>query len=108
MNTHRTRKISLISLAVALALSLSACRTTPMYTEGDIHFEVTCVEDVGICQERLREACLEYDGEVVEIELRREPYLSEELKAKGVQAQSIHLTCRPPAEEDEPNAEGGK
>lgn len=105
MNTRRTQTFYLFSLAL-LTLTLSACRTTPMYTEGDIHFEVTCVEQGEVCQERMRTVCAEYDGEVVDVEITRERYLSEELKAElrqqGRQARSVHVTCRPPAEvEDE-------
>ncbi len=105
MKTHRTRTFYLISFA-AVTLVLSACRTTPMYAEGDIHFEVTCTEQGEACQERMRAACLEYDGEVIDVEITRERYLSEELKAElrqqGRQARSVHVTCRPLVEvEDE-------
>lgn len=106
MKTNYSSKIYYFSLATALALSLSACKTTPMYTEGDIHFEATCIEgDVTVCQAHLEAACAEYDGEVVEVDIRRERYISEELRnelrALGRQARSVHLTCRPPAEPDE-------
>ncbi|MDO5666438.1 MAG: hypothetical protein Q4G44_01295 [Alcaligenaceae bacterium] len=101
MNTHRTHKIYLFSMFALAAATLSACKTTPMYTEGDVHFEATCVQgDSRICEQGLRDACAEYDGEVVELKVRRERYISEELKAelraKGVNAQSVHLICRPP------------
>ena len=104
MKTRRTQTLYLIS-AAALVLTLSACRTTPMYTEGDIHFEVTCTEQGDECQERMRAACAEYEGEVVDVAMTRERYLSDELKAElkqqGRQARSVHVTCRPPAEVDD-------
>ncbi|QPT39947.1 Uncharacterised protein [Oligella ureolytica] len=106
MKTHRAQTFSLISFAAILALALSACRTTPMYTEGDIHFEVTCTEQGDACQERMRAACAEYEGVVVDVDIARERYVSEQLKAElkrqGGQARSVHVTCRPPADaEDE-------
>lgn len=106
MNTHHAQKFYLIFLVIIFALALSACRTTPLYTEGDIHFEVTCAEQGDTCQERMRVACAEYGGEVVDVDIARERYISEELRdelrAQGRQARSVHVTCRPPAEvEDE-------
>ena len=105
MKTHRAQTFSLISFAAILALALSACRTTPMYTEGDIHFEVTCIEQGDECQERMRAACAEYGGEVVDVNIARERYISEELKAElrqeERQARSVHVTCRPPADVEE-------
>lgn len=110
MKSHSTPTLYLLSLCLTVMLALSACKTKPMYTEGDVHFEATCVEaDVEICIERLKKACDEYEGEVVEIDVRREKYISEQLKAElrktNVKAQSVHLTCRPPAKEQEDNLE---
>ena len=106
MNTYCTQKLLLFSLVSILLLALSACRTTPLYTEGDIHFEVTCTEQGDACQERMRAACAEYEGVVVDVDIARERYVSEQLKAElkrqGGQARSVHVTCRPPADvEDE-------
>lgn len=102
MKTQCTPIISLLSVIALTTVVLSGCKTTPMYTEGDVHFEATCVEgDVTACEQKLRAACAAYEGEVVEVNVRRERYISEELKAelraKGVHAQSVHLICRPPA-----------
>lgn len=70
-----------------------------MYAEGDIHFEVTCTEQGDTCQERMRAACIEYDGQVIDVEITRERYLSDELKTElrqqGRQARSVHVLCRP-------------
>lgn len=105
MNTYCTQKLLLFSLVSILLLALSACRTTPLYTEGDIHFEVTCIEQGDECQERMRAACAEYGGEVVDVNIARERYISEELKAElrqeERQARSVHVTCRPPADVEE-------
>lgn len=112
MTTHHTTKFYLLSALTVTAVVLSACKTKPMYTEGDVHFEVTCVEsDATICEKDLRAACAEYEGEVVAVNVRRERYVSEELqaalRAKGIRAQSVHLVCRPPAEEQEEIAHQG-
>lgn len=112
MKTYRTQKFYFLSLVVTLTAALSACKTKPMYTEGDVHFEATCIQgDSSVCLERLKAACAEYDGEVVAIDVRRERYISEKLKAelrqRNVQAQSVHLTCRPPEQTQEAIARQG-
>lgn len=105
MNTNRTQKFYLIPLVFTLTLGLGACKTKPMYTEGDIHFEITCIESGDACQTRLQAACEAYDGEVVDVSIRREKFLSKEfkkqLKEQNREAKSVHVTCRPPVEEKE-------
>lgn len=112
MNTYRAHKFYLLSVLTVVTVALAACRTTPMYTEGDVHFEATCIEgDATICEQNLRLACAEYDGEVVGVKVRREHYISEELKAelraKGIHAQSVHLICRPPVKTQDEIARQG-
>lgn len=112
MTLQRSAHFYRFTLCALMALALTACKTKPMYTEGDVHFELTCVEaDATVCEQGLREACAKYEGEVVAVEVRRERYVSEALKAalrsQGIQAQSVHVICRPPAKEQEDIARQG-
>lgn len=101
------RKLLTSSLVALSALSVTACKTKPMYTEGDIHYRVTCLQGGSIeCQDNLRQVCEAVGGEVVSIEVTKQRYLSEDLRQnlreEGREAHNVHLTCRPPADtEDE-------
>ncbi|WP_028357914.1 hypothetical protein [Brackiella oedipodis] len=72
-------------LLPSLLLGLSACKTTPLYTDGDVHLLLECQpEDQANCLAKLQRSCeRDFKGSVYD---KEDIYRTIHI---------LHVTCRP-------------